>query len=184
MQTIAAQITLPSIINDNMVLQQNFEAPIWGWAEPTEKVKNSDYPNIRLFQVEKSTSDTRQDNLPGTWTVCGPETMKTFSGTGYFFGRELHKKLTVPIGLINASWGGTAAEVWTDEEVINGVPELLENSSKLQAYDWWPIKSGSAFNAMIAPITSFSVAGVTWLNPICSIPKDYLHQLFVPMIGR
>ena len=38
MSNISAQLTLPSIFNDNMVLQQNFEAPIWGWAEPGTEV--------------------------------------------------------------------------------------------------------------------------------------------------
>jgi len=37
--TAAAKITLPEIIGDNMVLQQNAEAKLWGWAEPHTAVK-------------------------------------------------------------------------------------------------------------------------------------------------
>jgi len=127
-----------------------------------EEVTNSNYPNIRLFHIEKSTADTRQEDLIGTWTECNPQTMKTFSGTAYFFGRTLHKDLDVPIGLIHASWGGTGAEVWTDSEIIKGDTNFSKNAEKLLTSVWWPTESGSAFNAMIAPIIPFGMAGVIW----------------------
>jgi len=41
-----------------------------------------------------------------------------FSAIGYFFGRDLHQALNVPIGLIHTSWGGTPAESWTSEEML------------------------------------------------------------------
>lgn len=154
-----------------------------GFKNAKEEIENSDYPNIRLFHVEKATSDTRQEDLTGTWTVCTPETMKTFSGTAYFFGRELSQKLDIPIGLIHSSWGGTAAEVWTDEEVIASDPHLAENAANLPAYDWWPNKSGVAFNAMIAPMLQYNIAGAIWCqgetNTIA--PLNY-QRLFPAMI--
>lgn len=237
-----AEVRLPSVFSSNMVLQQNKEVAIWGWANPGEQIKitgswnnktvdvktssgakwmtllqtpiaggpyvvtiegentiilenvligevwvcsgqsnmessathsysfnnakeetsNANYPKIRLFQVEKATSDTKQEDLTGTWTLCSPETMKGFSGTAYFFARELQNKLDMPIGLIHSSWGGTAAEVWMDKVVIDADPAFLENSSKLYVTDWWPTEAGSAFNAMIAPIIPYAIAGTIW----------------------
>jgi sialate O-acetylesterase len=60
----------------------------------------------------------------GSWAVCSPETAKTFSAVGYFFGRELQRRLNVPIGLINAPWFGTWAEAWVTTETLNADPIL------------------------------------------------------------
>ena len=46
-----------------------------------------------------------------------PNELKTFSAVGYYFGKTLNKELGVPVGLIEAAWGGTPAEVWTPEDV-------------------------------------------------------------------
>jgi len=43
---------------------------------------------------------------------------------GYFFGREIHQGLGVPVGLINASWGGTNAEEWTDPAHLEREPDF------------------------------------------------------------
>ena len=48
-----------------------------------------------------------------------PEDMKKFSLAGYFFGQKLQEVLSVPVGLIEASWGGTPAEAWTPKDAID-----------------------------------------------------------------
>ncbi len=47
------------------------------------------------------------------WQTASPETVATFSAVAYYFGREIHSSLTVPVGLIASSWGGTKIEPWT-----------------------------------------------------------------------
>ena len=34
-----ADVSLPSIFSDNMVLQRDIETTIWGWADPGEEVR-------------------------------------------------------------------------------------------------------------------------------------------------
>ncbi|MHC4387710.1 MAG: sialate O-acetylesterase, partial [Planctomycetota bacterium] len=203
--SVFGDVRLPAVISDNMVIQQGMKAPIWGWAEPGEKVtvktswpetitssfersyrcttdkngkwmvkihppqeaggpykmtisgnstitvKNilvgevwicsgqsnmewrversanpeqeiasADYPNIRLFKVEKTFSDAPQEDCKGSWASCQPETVRGFSAVAYYFGRSLHRKLDVPVGLIRTCWGGTPAEAWTRYEVLAG----------------------------------------------------------------
>ncbi len=55
-----------------------------------------------------------------SWMVCSPETVGQFSAVGYFFGRQLHETLDVPIGLVNNSWGGSACDSWIDRKLIDG----------------------------------------------------------------
>lgn len=100
--------------------QSNMEMPVSGWS--TDPINNSaaeiadaKYPSIRMFTVEKEIAYAPKSDIKGTWSVCSPATVGAFSATAYFFGRELHNKLKVPIGLVHTSWGGTIAEAWTSE---------------------------------------------------------------------
>ncbi|MFO1002030.1 MAG: sialate O-acetylesterase [Planctomycetaceae bacterium] len=82
------------------------------------------FPLIRMFKEESAASATVQRDSKGKWTVCSPESVAGYSATLYFFGRELHRELKVPVGLINSSVGGTPIESWIAEEAQARVPEL------------------------------------------------------------
>mgnify|MGYP000103161848 CR=1 FL=1 len=82
------------------------------------------YPALRLFDAPNTTATVPQSDLKAAWAVCSPESAAPFSAVGYFFGRELHQALKVPIGLIHSSWGGTPAEAWTRREALEAEPAL------------------------------------------------------------
>ena len=214
-----AQVKLPALVSDNMVLQQNAKVNLWGWASPDEKIsiqvewqntpieiiansegnwkatvdtpkgsektysikidatnkivlnniligevwvcsgqsnmyfpvgkeegtwktgvknyaeeiQNANYPTIRLFTVLTNASPKPLNDVTGSWAVCSPNTIKTFSAVAYFFGRDLYQKLKVPVGLISTSWGGTKAEAWTAQDVLESNPDfvsILEEDAK------------------------------------------------------
>jgi len=68
----------------------------------------------------------------------------------------------VPVGLVNASWGGTPAEVWTAKDTIENVAVLKDASQKLKAAPGWPVTPGATYNAMIHPITNYVISGAIW----------------------
>jgi hypothetical protein len=76
--------------------------------------------NVRSRQgvAARLRAEKPQADCEGSWTECSPKTAPDFSAVAYFFGRELHKELKVPVGLIHTSWGGTPAESWTRREVL------------------------------------------------------------------
>jgi len=84
----------------------------------------ANYPEIRHFGVKKVTSTNPLARVTGSWVVCSPQTVTNFTAVGYFFGRDLHLDLKVPIGLIHSSWGGTPAESWTRHDVLASNPVL------------------------------------------------------------
>lgn len=138
---------------------------------------------IRLFYVTKSTASFPQDNLEGKWVVCSPEEMIHFSAIGYFFGKNLQNALNTPIGLINSNWGGTAAETWTPTEVITASEYLTATAAKQNATPWWPHKIGDAYNAMIAPLTNYTIAGAIWYQGESNTGTYYGYtELFTKMI--
>ncbi len=118
--------------------------------------------NIRFFYIAKNTADYPQQDTRGQWDVCDSNKLKPFSAVAYFFAKKLQEELHVPIGLIQASWGGTPAEVWMPAEKTNGNPILKMANEKLPSSIWWPIKPGVAYNAMVNPVTNYSVAGAIW----------------------
>jgi sialate O-acetylesterase len=251
---VRANISLPEIFSDNMVLQQKSEVPFWGWAktgEPVtikadwmdkevtvrvgsqgtwkvmlrtpeaggphsiriagyneltlknvligevwlcsgqsnmewsaqsginngeEEIKNSSYPDIRLFTVFQATSLYPQDHLAGEWSVCTPETMRSFSAVAYLFAKRLHKELGVPIGLINSSWGGTPAETWMPEEVIEKDNILKEAAAKQKPVPWGPVEPGRIYNSMISPLVPFRIAGVLWYQGEANTINAYAYK--------
>ncbi|MDL2222300.1 9-O-acetylesterase [Parabacteroides sp. OttesenSCG-928-N08] len=111
----------------NMEMQIQGWGMIYDWEKETREAAN--YPNIRFLTVEKATSNMPLDHFNasnGGWMVCSPETAANFSAVGYFFGRDLHTNLDIPIGLINSSWGGTIAEAWTSGETLKQMPDFKE----------------------------------------------------------
>ena len=90
-----------------------------------EKEKEAaNLPQVRMFTVTSGASTTAQGDCAGKWVICSPETVGTFSATLFFCGREIHKVLGVPVGLINSSVGGTPIESWISPEAQRDVPEL------------------------------------------------------------
>jgi sialate O-acetylesterase len=197
--SIQAEVKLPAIISDHMVLQADAEVPIWGTASPGESIAVSfgaatasttagadgrwevrlpklkagqseslvvrgsntvtvndvlvgevwlgsgqsnmamtvnrtldfekqaaaaNFPQIRMFTVTSRAATSAQSDCTGEWTICSPQTVPSFSATAYFFGRELHRELGVPVGLINSSVGGTPIESWISPEAQAASPEL------------------------------------------------------------
>jgi sialate O-acetylesterase len=89
-----------------------------------EEKAAANFPLIRHYQIKNTVCPEPDRKLPGNWTICSPETVGSYTAAGYFFGRELHKQLGVPIGLVHTSWGGTPAEAWTSKEDLAADPEL------------------------------------------------------------
>ncbi len=78
----------------------------------------ANFPNLRLITVPRTGTQQPQTSFEGQWQACTPETVPSFSAVGYYFGRQIHQTLDVPVGLIDNSWGGSAAEAWVNRDVL------------------------------------------------------------------
>ncbi len=110
--------------------QSNMEMPLnlWGDKKYEQEIKTADYPEIRLLTVKETTSLTPSDKLylSETWEPCSPENAGEFSAVGFFFAKELHNRLKVPIGMIHSSWGGTPVEAWTPADALFKTNEFVD----------------------------------------------------------
>jgi sialate O-acetylesterase len=93
--------------------QSNMDIPLKGWPpgdtifNSAQEIKNADYSAIRFMKVPFGVSATPLDSVKGKWVASSPATAGDFSAAAYFFAVQLHKKLKVPIGIIQSSIGGT-----------------------------------------------------------------------------
>src|SRR5262249_32671204 len=129
----------------------------------TEK-KAATFPMIRLFQQSTKTSKTPDAIGAGKWTECSPETIGPFSAALFFFGRELHTTLKVPVGLIMSAVGGTTIEQWIDADTQRQMAEL-------KPFFAGPMgvggrvnmeKVGGLFNGKIHPLIPYALRGAIW----------------------
>lgn len=205
-----AQIRLPKLISDGMVLQREVEIKIWGWASTKEPVSiffhgneyqtvadekgvwritmppmaaggpyemelkasnhfvikniligdvwvcsgqsnmelpmkrvqpiyekeiaNSQNEFIRLFSVPQKYNfiEPQNDFESGVWKSANPESILDFSAVAYFFANEIYQNYRVPIGLINASLGGSPAEAWMSEEALKNFPNYFNEAQRFK----------------------------------------------------
>ncbi|MEZ5426855.1 MAG: sialate O-acetylesterase [Pyrinomonadaceae bacterium] len=208
---IRAEVRLPDILGDSMVLQQKQKVPVWGTADPGEavavafgkqkltavadasgrwrvflkpmnadstpqtlmiegrnrielkdiligevwlvsgqsnmqwtlfqsrngeaEVAAAEHPDIRLFNVSREVAFKKKAGKLGVWERCAPGSARDFSGAGYYFGLELQKKLKVPVGLINSSYGGSQAEAWTPVSYLTADPELKATVERTRIWE-------------------------------------------------
>lgn len=116
--------------------QSNMEMGI-GVCDVANDIAQADFPDVRLFTVPRDFANQLRDRFagPAPWKRCSPQTLTEggwggFSAAGFFFARTLHQTLKVPIGIVNMSWGGTAAESWTSLEALQTLPALAPAVAK------------------------------------------------------
>lgn len=240
--TANAQIKLPQIIADNMILQRNAPVPVWGWAKAGYTIKvsfagqqksavadasgywkvvfnkmtandkgqqmtitsdtstvklnniligevwfcsgqsNMEYtmklgpsyvkpakgidssalelavttPNIRLFKVEKVYS--LPDVTTKGWNESGGAALEQFSAVGYYFAKNLYNKLHIPIGMIQAAWGGSRIEPWTSPEAYAAEPAFKgDNATNIDSS-----ATGKMYKSMVQPIAPYALHGFLW----------------------
>lgn len=185
--------------------QSNMEMPLipvsgayTGIDNFAEEVKAANHPDIRLFQAGNFSSlEPLDDVQPGIemygvpvakceWKACTPETIPTFASTAYFFARELQRELKVPVGIIDASWGGTAAEAWTPKAGLQalGYTAAVEQAEKLPQKPDEKIPS-RLYNGMIHPLRNFKIKGAIWYQGEGNAGQaDKYMKLFSTMISQ
>ena len=262
----AQDLKLPSVLGSGMVLQQNENVNIWGWAKPSANIcveaqwldkavkTNADvdgkwivtiptpaasYNNytlsisdgkkeinlvdvligevwlcsgqsnmawktelcldlkeemedaanvgkhVRLFTTGRIRSDKPEDDVADAkWTGCTPETVASFSGVGYGFGIEIQKALDVPVGLLQASYGGTFIEGWVSQDAIHNGEKSATLTKGVNIINkgktMWVGKESHLYNANIHPLLNVRIAGVIWYQGCTNVkanPVSYRDNL-------
>ncbi len=144
--------------------QSNMQWTVSQAANPQQEIEAANFPQIRMFNVERATAMSPADDIKGAWKEANPGNVGQFSAVGYFFGRHLHQVLKVPVGLINTSWGGTRIEAWTSRESLEERPCAAQMLS-----DWDGIRQ--SWDAA-AENSKYEVAKAQWQAQVQKTKKD------------
>lgn len=172
--------------------QSNMEWPMRASFEPETEIAKTANGQLRLYTVPKLKADEPRDNIAASWLECGPATTSNFSAVAYYFARDLAAALRVPVGVIHTSWGGSPAEVWMSQDVLESDPgykadildayasQIAKLKETLAVYEkeaaaakaegtpftkrrpGAPWKPTELYNGMIAPVIPFAIAGAIW----------------------
>ena len=164
-------------------------------------VAKADLPQIRYCTVKNVLALSEMTEVSMHWKVCNPQSVLKFSSVAYFFGSRLHHELNVPIGLVDASWGGSSAEAWMSESVltedfpifkgvlskhtaqkeIGGNQYTMTSQSKPK---WLNHRSPSLiYNGMLKPLIPYTIAGVIWYQGESNVVRyEQYRTLFPRMI--
>ena len=254
---VNAQIKLPAIIRDSMILQRDTKINIWGWASIGEKVSiqfnNKTYqtttndsskwmlqlPSMKAGgpyimnisgtnkivlhdiligdvwlcvgqsnmehqmklhainyadEIQKANNaEIRQFKLPyvtnlvspqsdlqsGSWKWADSSNVKDFSAVAYFFAKALYAKYHVPIGIINASWGGIPIESMMSEESLQSFPNILTTVEKNKDTSYVNETNRKAFATMQSiPKPHDKGIDEKWFDPSYQ-PKEW-HRIAIP----
>jgi sialate O-acetylesterase len=259
-KTVQAQVKLPRLIRDSMVLQRDSRVHLWGWATPGEKlairfigktyktrtgadgkwsvtlpalkaggpftmeitgsntitlkdilvgdvwicsgqsnmvhqmglhsvryaaeVAAANYPEIRHFWIPTMTDlqGPREDLPAGSWKSANPKDVLDFSAVAYFFAVKIYEKYHVPIGLINASVGGTPIEAWTSEEGLkdfSSIQAIIQKNKDTAYVNGLNRRVFANAPGRNQPPQDKGLAGpVAWYDP-AYIPKAW-HTINIP----
>ncbi len=116
--------------------QSNMQWQVSNANDADLEMLHGEVPEIRLISVPQVGTQEPQKDFQGQWERCTPENVGQFSAVGYFFGRQLYQTLDVPIGLIDDSWGGSAAEAWVRRDLLekdDRYDPLIDRWEKMEA---------------------------------------------------
>jgi sialate O-acetylesterase len=152
--------------------QSNMQWSVGQCKDPDLERAAANFPNIRLVSVPQVGTQKPQWNFNGRWTVCSPETVGTFSAVGYYFGRQVHQTLGVPVGLINNAWSGSAAEAWVNREKLAANPRFrplheqwvrMESAATPEELQMrGNLRPGNIHAGVLSPSIGYGIRGAIW----------------------
>jgi sialate O-acetylesterase len=164
--------------------QSNMQWSVRQSAHADEEISAAQFPLVRMFSVPREPAAEPQTDTKGKWEAASPETVAEFSAVGYYFARELHRELGVPVGILHTSWGGTLCEAWTSREALAANDEFQPILGRVDQTQDLQHRAAHLFNGMIAPLIPYSVRGAIWYQGESNVGRaEQYASLFPAMIA-
>ena len=147
-------------------------------ADAADEILDSAYPDLRLFRVKRDFSLQPRHDCRGSWTVSSPVSAETFSAVGFLFGRMLHQREKVPVGMIVCAWGGSEVEAWMSREnLMRFAGVRFRKSADLQTANVTPT---ALYNAMLLPISGYTIKGCIFYQGEANIIDPTAYRMRFP----
>jgi sialate O-acetylesterase len=152
-ETESARQTASDVLIGDVFLcsgQSNMEWPVSAVNNGRTEVAGAADPKIRLLSVAQKISTKPLDRFPApvAWAAATPETVADFSAACFFFARETRKRVDAPVGLIDASWGGSSIQTWMSAGALRSVGGYDQRLDVLAEYGDRPQAASAKFGAL------------------------------------
>jgi sialate O-acetylesterase len=135
--------------------QSNIQMGLVDTQNARDEIANANYPLIRQVKISPVSTNSPQNNATGSWRVCSPSTAGEFTAVGYYFAKALQFDLHVPIGIVNATFGGTRIERWIAPEGLRMVPALEKLSEEVDATTPTTLRGHIAYQTALDAVTKW-----------------------------
>lgn len=166
----------------------------------------SKFPNLRMINFPQVGSQEPIWTHDRQWQVCTPETVGSFSAVGFFFARDLHKALDVPVGMINNAWGGSACEAWINRETLAADPQFKplmdrwegmeksyaelakdpaakpEQKKQLEGQMRGNARPGNIYNGVLKSHLGYGIRGAIWYQGESNAGRAYQYRELFPLM--
>lgn len=120
--------------------QSNMEFAVRQGLNAETEISAGANPDIRLLMIPRISRSVPAGpfEAPIGWKLAAPDVVRDFSAACWFMGRELQRDQKVPVGLIDASWGGTPVQSWTSPKGLQALGGFDEGLRVLADHDRAP----------------------------------------------
>ena len=160
--------------NMQMTLGGGMGTPVEGSLE--EIALSGQYKGVRHISIRNTSALEPAFDVEGEWQVSNPNTSPRFSAVAYFFASRLSKALDVPVGVINASWGGAEITPWMSAESLKAYSSIVNMADATDNSVNVMYKPTVMYNGMFAPCSKYTVNGIIWYQGESNVSiryKDY-----------
>jgi sialate O-acetylesterase len=190
--------------------QSNMQFTVRGTNDADLAVAGAKYPKIRMINYPRvGSQEPVWTHKNAAWMVSSPATVGQFSAVGYFFGRQLHQTIGVPIGLINNAWGGSAADAWIDRQLLEAdadyKPTLEQWLASEKQFEALSAKAdlsdqekkqlarlrgrlsgnhrpGNIYNGVLKSHMGYGIQGAIWYQGESNANRAYQYRDLFPMM--
>lgn len=189
--------------------QSNMQWSVRQANDPDLEKLAAKHPGLRMINFPQIGSQEPILTHDRQWQVCSPETVSGFSAVGYFFGRQLHQTIDVPIGMINNAWGGSACEAWINRDVLqadaaykplldrwqgmesrfaelSGKSDLTEDEKKqlatLKGQMGGNARPANIYNGVLKSHLGYSIRGAIWYQGESNASRAYQYRSLFPLM--
>ncbi len=180
----------------NMARSLAFHAGIPDVPNQNEEIADTkNYPLIRQYYVGNVATSkpqliptslvTDETGSSGPWLVNNPENAakpSRYTAVGYFFGRQLHRALKVPIGIVQMSWGGTSIESWIDPVTLSQDPNFPNAATLPENANTGT--GGAIYNGKVATLVPFKFKGVVWYQGESNEARPEQYRTLLPLLFK
>jgi sialate O-acetylesterase len=190
--------------------QSNMQWGVNGSNDADLEVLAARFPNLRMINFPNvGVQEPIWTHPNSKWMACTPETVGGFSAVGYFFARQLHRTLDVPVGMINNAWGGSACEAWIRRDLIAAdeklkaiadrwtqmETQLAELSGKaclndeqtkqlnqLKGQMGGNARPGNIYNGVLKSHLGYGIKGAIWYQGESNAGRAYQYRDLFPLM--